>query len=192
MKKFAILILMALGVAALGCGHSNLADPTRTTTNGIWEAHLIGGTGDAALLNFLVGFQVLNINGGTTEPLSIGSFGFINLGACFTTQNIDAQHITGSADLTTNTENQVTGSMNFTIPSQNPPGNTLTLFTNLPDGTAVGGVTGTSNGTEGASGTLSNGVVTGQWTLTGGQGAADCVGAGTFTMCQNTETCSTT
>jgi hypothetical protein len=174
MKKLAILILIALG-ALLACGHSNLAPPNETETTGNWEAQLLGGKGEASLLNFVIGFNVHNTNGGTTEPLTITSFGFINLGQCFVTQSP-----AGSADLTTNDENQVTGSMSLTITSRSPLGNTLTL-------TSTNGVTGTATGTTYT--TMTNGVVTGTWSLTGGQGDAGCTGGGTFTMCQNAATC---
>jgi len=171
MKKLAILILMALGVAALGCGHSNIAPPTQTQTGGEWEAQLIGGLGQASLLNFVTDFNVTNTNGGTNEPLSISSFGFFNVQSCFVTRNES-----GSANLTTSTTNQVTGSMLYTVQSVNPPGNTLTLTSNNVTGTA-------------SNGSLTGGIVTGTWTLTGGTG---CTGSGTFTLCQGKSSCSTT
>jgi hypothetical protein len=181
MKKLAILILVALGAAALGCGHSNIAPPIQTQTGGKWEAQLIGGEGQAALLNFVTAFTVTNTDGGTSEPLDIADngFGFINLQSCFVTQTPS-----GSADLTTSTTNLVTGSMIYTVQSVNPPGNTLTLFTTNSSGTPVGGVNGTAN-----NGALAGGIVNGQWTLTGGQGDPSCVGGGTFVMCQGTPTC---
>lgn len=179
MRKFAILILVALGVAALACGHSNLPSTIRTNTNGNWEAQLIGGKGQAALLNFVTQFNVLNTNGGATEALTITGFSFFNTQSCFL-----ASSASGSANLTTTTINQVTGSMNFTIVSSLPSGNTLSLFTNLSDGTPVGTVNGTAN-----NGTLTNGVVTGDWTLTATDTSSDCTGSGTFIMCQNAATC---
>lgn len=176
MKKLAILILMALGVVALGCGHSNLAPATQTSTGGNWEALLSGGEGNASLLNFVTTFRVTNTNGGSPEPLSITGFGFINLGPCFVTQTTN-----GSADLTTSTSNEVTGSMTLTVQSANPAGNTLTLNADSAHG---GGVQGTANGTTAT--TLSNGVAWGGWQLTGSQG---CQGGGTFVMCQNAPKC---
>ena len=91
----------------------------------------------------------------------------------------------GTATLNTNTgTNQVTGTLDFTVTSVTPAGNTLTLTGNL---------TGTSNGTTTTTGTLSNGVVSGTWTLTGGQGDPSCtVLKGTFVMCQGTATCTVT
>jgi hypothetical protein len=174
MKKLAILILVGVGLAVLGCGHSNIAPVTQTSTGGNWEAQLIGGRGDASLLNFVTVFTVTNTNGGSPEPLSITAFGFINLGACFVTQTPS-----GSADLITSTTNQVTGTLTYTIQSITPPGNTLTL-----NGTSI---TGTAN-----NGALTGGVVTGSWTLTNTNNNNDCAGAGNFTLCQNAATCATT
>jgi hypothetical protein len=59
-------------------------------------------------------------------------------------------------------------------------GNVLTL---------TGDLTGTSNGTTSTTGTLSNGVVVGTWTLTGGAGDPSCTGNGDFLMCQGNNTC---
>jgi hypothetical protein len=177
MKKLAILILVALGMAALACGHSNLAEPAKTAANGFWEAQLIGGRGDASLLDFVSGFSVTNTNGGTSEPLTITSFGFFNLGSCFATQNEN-----GSANLTTSTTNLVTGSMVYTITSVTPVGNTLTL---IADTAHNGGVNGTAN-----NGVLANGVANGEWTLaTTNSNTPQCTGGGTFVMCQNAATC---
>lgn len=175
MRKLAILILLALGIAALACGHSNLALPIETTTNGYWEAQLIGGIGDASQLNFVTNFSVTNTNGGSTEQLSIPSFEFINIQPCFLTQTP-----TGTADLTTNTENQVSGTITYTITSLTPSGNVLTLTST--------DVSGSTNGATYTS--LTNGVVVGTWELKGGQGSSDCAGSGTFVMCQGAATCS--
>lgn len=175
MKKWAILILVGLGTIALGCGHSNLAEPTQTSTNGFWEAQLIGGLGDASELNFVTQFSVTNTNGGSPEPLSITSFGFINLGSCFVSQSEN-----GSASLNTSTTNQVTGSMTYTIQSIVPPGNTLIL-------TADNTVTGTATGSTDT--TLNNGIAFGGWKLTTSNSSSDCQGSGSFVMCQGTATC---
>lgn len=182
MRKLAILILLALGVAALACGHSNLALPIETTTNGYWEAQLIGGVGDASQLNFVTNFSVTNTNGGSTEQLSIPSFEFINIQPCFLTQTP-----TGTANLTTDTENQVTGNVSYTIQSNNPTGNTLKLFTQNSSGASVGGVSGMTNGATYT--TLTNGVIWGEWTLSSTDSTSTCQGSGTFVMCQGAATC---
>lgn len=175
MKKLAILIVLALELAVSGCGSSkNTSTETNTSTRGFWETQLIGGTQQASLLNFTVSFSVIN-----SGPLDITGMSFFNQGACFgTTLNSTTEN--GNASFTTASNGAVTGTLNLTVNSVTPPGNVLTLTGNL---------TGTSSASAGVPGTLSNGVVTGTWTLTGGQGDASCTGTGTFLMCQGKNTC---
>jgi len=180
MKKLAILALLALELAVGGCSNNFPKNSTTTTASGNWEALLSGGTGDASQLNFVTTFTVTNTVGGSNEPLTITGFSFFNAGACFD-NFVGASTWAGSATLNTSGTNQVTGTLDFTVVSVKPPGNTLSLTGNL---------TGTSNGTPTTTGTLSNGVVSGTWTLTGGQGDPSCsVPQGTFIMCQGTNTC---
>ncbi len=180
MKKLAILMLLALEIAVSGCGTSPPDNTVNTSTSGVWEAQLVGGKGEASKLNFVTEFSVEDVG-----PLDVTSFSFINGGACFANGNNTSTQA-GSAAFTTNTgTGQVTGSLTFTVTSLVPAGNVLTLTT--PDG----GLTGTSNGTTTTTGTLSNGVAVGNWTLAG---SSDCTGGpasvgGTFTMCQGTNTC---
>jgi hypothetical protein len=183
MKQLGILILLAMGVLALACGHSNLAPTIFTNTNGNWEAQLIGGKGPAAELNFVTSFTVQNFNGGTGTPLIISGFSFINDQTC-----LPGASPSGSMNLTTQTTNEVTGSMEFLVKSLTSGGATLSLFTvntstNPP--TTVGGVTGIATGTNNL--TLTNGIAYGDWQLTSSN--PDCVGNGTFVMCQNAATC---
>jgi hypothetical protein len=166
MKKLAILVLLALELAVGGCGNSTSTTTTTTDASGNWEAQLTGGVGQASLLDFVTAFTVNN-----SGPLSITGFSFINTGTCFVSGEVE----TGTATLTTDSTNQVTGTVTYTVQSGTPAGNTLTL---------TGNVTGTNT-----SSALSGGAVTGTWTLTGGTG---CTGSGNFTMCQNATTCSTT
>jgi hypothetical protein len=173
MKKVALLVL-ALELAVCGCGNSTPSNTTNTTTSGQWEASLTGGTGEATKLGFVTQFSVTN-----TGPLTITGFGFFNNGACFA-PGVNTENETGSASLVTGSTNQVTGTLTYTVTSISPPGNTLTLNGNL---------TGTSNGTTTTTGTLSNGVVQGTWTLTGGAGDPSCTGDGTFLMCQGSNHC---
>ena len=178
MKKFAILLLLALELAVCGCGSSTLADKTiNTATSGNWEAQLTGGTDQASLLNFITVFDLTNAG-----TLDIRGFNFFNQGACFgnTVNGVAGSSETGSASFTTNTAtDQVTGQLSFTVTSITPPGNVLTLTT------PAGGLTGTSNGTTTTTGTLTNGIAVGSWTLTGGAGDPSCTGGGSFLMCQN-------
>jgi hypothetical protein len=162
MKKLALVALLGLGLWLSSCA-SNTVSPTPTTgAGGNWEAQLYGGTGEAALLDFVSNFSV----GSDSETLTINSFSFINVSpnSCFPNGSSES----GSVLLQTTASNQVTGSLMYTITSSTPS-NTLTLTT----GTA-GQVTGTSN-----NGALVNGVVQGTWSLTG-----SCTGSGSFVMCQ--------
>lgn len=175
MKKLAFLTLLALAFAVSSCGNSTTSTTTNTQAGGLWEAQLTGGTEEASKLNFTTQFTVTN-----SGPLDITGFAFFNSGACFAT-GLNVENESGSADFTTSSTNQVTGTLSFTVNSINPPGNALALTGNL---------TGTSNGTTTTTGTLSNGVVAGTWALTGG---ASCTGGsqltGNFIMCQGTATC---
>jgi hypothetical protein len=180
MKKLAILMLLALELAVCGCGTSPAPNTVSTSTSGFWEAQLSGGTGEAAGLNFVTAFNVTNIG-----PLDITSFSFFNTGACFA-NGVKGSTESGTAQFTTNTgTGQVTGNLTYTVTSAIPTGNVLTL-TSYPNG-----LTGTSNGTTTTTGTLSNGVAVGSWTLTG---SSDCTGGpssvtGNFIMCQGAATC---
>jgi hypothetical protein len=176
MKKLAFLMVLALELAVCSCGSSTSAPTTtNTATTGNWEAQLTGGADQASLLNFVTSFSVTN-----TGPLNITGFSFINAGKCFA-NGVNGSTETGTATLITGSANQVTGTLDFTVKSVTPAGNTLSLTGNL---------TGTSNGTPTTTGTLSNGVVVGTWTLTGGAGDSTCaVPQGNFVMCQGTNTC---
>jgi hypothetical protein len=177
MKKLALVIALAVELAVCGCGTSSPPNRATTTTNGNWEAIMTGGTGQGSLLNFVTAFALTTLNG-IGQPLDVTGFGFINAGKCFTNGTYQ-ENVAGSATLNAASSGAVTGTLTMTISSVNPKGNVLTL-----NGTSL---TGTSNNTNpGQVGTLSNGVVVGNWTLTGATG---CTGSGTFLMCQGTNTC---
>ncbi len=184
MKKLAFLIGLALELAVCGCGTHTIANTTpSTTTSGSWEAELTGGTDQASLLNFVTTFSLNNNNTITSGPLTITGFSFINAGKCFA-NGIDATTQSGTATLVTSSADQVTGSLSFKVLSITPSGNTLSMS---------GSLTGTSNGTVTTAGTLSNGVVVGTWSLTGGGGDASCgQQGGSFIMCQGANTCTPT
>ena len=177
MTKLAILILLALELAVCGCGTTSPSNVTNTSANGSWEAQLIGGTAEASKLNFVTAFNVTDVSG-NNESLDITSFAFFNAGTCFAlpVNGVAGSRETGTASFATNTgTDQVTGQLTYTVTSITPPGNVLTLTS------YTGGLTGTSSGTTSTTGTLSNGIVVGTWTLTG---SSSCTGSGTFTMCQ--------
>jgi hypothetical protein len=179
MKKLVFGMVLALELAICGCGSNTIANTvTNTSASGTWEAQLTGGFDQSSLLNFVTAFRIYD-----TGPLDITGFNFFNKeGKCFAIGTINApgSSETGTATLITGAADQVTGTFNFKVTSISPPGNVLTM---------TGNVTGTSNGTPQVTGTLSNGVVVGTWTLSGGAGDASCAGAGNFIMCQGTSTC---
>jgi hypothetical protein len=176
MKKLAMALGLAMAVC--GCGNNKPNTVTNTSTTGNWEAQLVSNNGgQGSLLNFVVAFSVTN-----SGPLDITGFGFFNQGSCFQT-GLNQQKESGSASFTTDTTGHVTGTLNLTITSSTT-GSVLTLTSN------DNGLTGTSNGTTTTTGTLSNGVVIGTWTLSpGNSGGSDCTGSGTFLMCEGTSTC---
>jgi hypothetical protein len=175
MKKFAFVTLLALALAICSCGHTIPTAITNTEANGNWEAELTPSAGMNGL-SFVTTFSVID-----TAPLDITAFGFINSGPCFAT-GLDQEPVSGSASFGTNTgTGQVTGTLTYIVHSSVPPGNLLTLN---------GQLSGTSNGTTTTTGTLSNGVVWGTWTLTNGPETPQCTGTGNFIMCQGTATCS--
>jgi hypothetical protein len=169
MTKLALIVL-ALELAVCGCGNSTPSATNNTQTTGNWEAFLTGGTDQASLLNFVVAFNVTN-----TGPLDFTGFSFFNQGACFA-NGINDETQNGSATLNTASAGTVTGTLLMNVISTTN-GNALAL---------TGTLTGNSNGTTTTTGNLTNGVVVGQWTLTGEAGDPSCnVTNGTFVMCQN-------
>jgi hypothetical protein len=186
MKKLAILLAVALEIAACGCATNNTNQTSTITTTangGFWQAQLTGGTGQASLLNFNVSFSV-----NTTGPIDVTGFSFFNDGACFST-TANSETISGNTTLSTANNGTVTGPFTMTVKS-NTNSNSLQL---------KGILTGTSNGSTTTTGTLSNGVVIGNWTLTSTDASCNPnTGnnsnglSGNFVMCQGASTCSTT
>ena len=174
MKKFALAALLALEMVVCGCGNSTPTNVTNTQATGNWEAQLTGGSQQTALMNFVTTFNVVD-----QGPLNITGFGFFNAGACFATGST-AETESGNANFGTNSSHQVSGTLSMTITSTST-GSVLTLNGNL---------TGTSNGTTTTTGTLSNGVVVGTWSLVPGS-KSNCTGStsGNFIMCQSQTTC---
>jgi hypothetical protein len=168
MKEVAVLLLMALLLN--GCGSSTRT--LQSTTSGIFQAAMYGGTGDASGFSFITQFT---LNG--NNSLSISSFQFLtdnnlNNSPCFP---INGGTVTGSiSNYVVNTDDEVTGTLTFTVTSG---GNTLTLVGPLT-GTAT--VTGTGTNT---SVTLTSASVAGNWSL---KGSAGCnATGGSFTMTES-------
>jgi hypothetical protein len=188
MKKLAILCLMALELALGGCAIPPPTTQVNTTASGNWEAQLSGGTGEGALMNFTTTFQFANLG-----AVDITYLNFLTSNACFQGGQTATATITCPNNACTLPNGQFSGVFTYKIVSGIPAGNALTL---------KGTITGTSSGTAGTIGTLTNGAVTGTpgppnskthdygWKLTG---SSDCGGkngmTGTFTMCQGSATC---
>jgi len=171
-----MVALLGLGMWLSSCATSTVVPPVTTGAGGNWEAQLLGGVGEASLLDFTSDFSV-GPGGGSLDIHFPPSFFNTNSGSCF--QTIASYN--GSAVLTTSTANLVTGSLMYTVTSGS--GNTLTLTAGPGSDPPTIGFTGTSTGTA-DDGVLSNGMVQGVWTLTEGSGVTGCAGSGTFVMCQ--------
>ncbi len=179
MKKLALLALVALEICVSACGNNPPTSIINTqSSNSKWEAQLSGGDGQDSLLNFVTEFGI-GENGGMIVP---AGFNFFNQGACFPA----AYSASATAFLTTNSSDQVTGTLTFTVTSAT---STLTLNGNL---------TGQSNGSTATIGNLSDGVVEGTWYLTTTlpttsgctpKGSSSGTGNPPFLMCQGAATC---
>jgi hypothetical protein len=187
MKKLSIIVLLALATLLANCGSRTVSQQNLTGTGGNWEAEFTGGTGYAALLAFTTQFNT-GYGGG---PFNIYYFSFINTNPCFTAVAGE----TGSAHLSTNGADQVTGSLTYTVTGSYVPSggtstatSTLTLTAQPPDS---GELEGTASGSSGDT-ALENGVAWGDWSLTNSSNDSACTGSGTFLMCQETATCSAT
>jgi heat shock protein HslJ len=156
-----VLILLAVALLLNGCGASSTPN-VQQASGGVWQSEMLGGVGAASGLSFIAQFTVSN-NG----ALSITNFQFLTQvdGGCFP---VTGATPSGNLSVTFNSADQVSGTFSFKIVSG---GNTLTLTSTQ--------ITGTVNGTNN---TLSNGVIVGNWALTGGTGCNNV--NGTFTMTQ--------
>lgn len=192
MKKLAILAILALELAVGGCGRSTPINSVTTTTSGSWEAQLFGGSIPSGQLNFVTAFNVTTFSGQANQSLDITGIGFYNANSCFPPSlGNTATNESGNATLNTNSAGQVSGSLNYSVNSTNN-GNALVLTTSAVSPLPAGGLYGTSNGTTTTTGTLSNGVIWGNWTLTSNDSSCVPNGgsvSGTFIMCQGTSTC---
>lgn len=180
MKKLALLALVALETCVCGCGNNAPTNSIATQSiTSYWEAQLAGG-GQDNLLDFMTQFST----GEYGTNLTSNYFAFFNQNACFPSGLVKSS---GTATLTTNSSDQVTGTLSLSVtpPAGSSVDSTLTLNGNVY-GNSSGGSTSTV-------GNLSNGVVSGTWTLTSSD--TSCVPSGqkpsgTFLMCQGAATCS--
>ena len=145
MKNFVVAMLLATSLALTGCG-AGAGNNNSGNINGNWTASLTDMGGNAVL-----GFATsLAVNGDGT--LLVTNFKFTTNSSCF----VSGETESGSFILSGDFNGNVTGKFQFTVTSENPSGNTLTL-------------TGTVNG----------GTITGTWMLVGG---INCADNGNFTI----------
>lgn len=175
MKKLALLALVALEICVCGCGNNPPTSSIATqSSSSKWEAQLTGGQGEDSLLNFVTEISAGEYGG----TLTVYAFSFINQSQCFPGA-VAASGVLPT--FTTNSSDQVTGTLTFTVTSAS---STLTLN---------GNVTGMSSGGSTSSvGNLSNGVVQGTWSLTSSDTSCTpntTAVTGPFLMCQGAATC---
>lgn len=169
MKQVAILLLMAIMLD--GCSSTRTL---QSTTSGIFQAVMYGGTGDASGFSFITQFTL-----NSDFTLNVSSFQFLTENSvgnnpCFP---INGGTVSGKiANYVVNTNDTVTGNLTFVVKSG---GNTLTL-TGAVTGTAT--VTGTGTNT---STTLTSASVTGTWSLTGSPECTATSGDNSFTMSES-------
>jgi hypothetical protein len=162
MKEVAILLLLALLLN--GCGSTRTL---QSTTGGIWQAQLFGGSGEASGFSFITQFTLNDNN--SLNPLFLQ---FLNQNPCFT---LNGPKVSGMIqNYVVNTDDTVTGTLVFTVTS----GSNILTLTGPLTGTAT--VTGTPPNT---STTLTSASIAGNWMLSGGSGCN--AAGGSFTMTES-------
>jgi hypothetical protein len=141
MKKAATLGLLLLAAMLSNCG-SNNATGTAATVDGTWQAVMVGGSGEASVIDFNTKFTVNNDN-----SLNVSTINFLTVGTCF----VSGATAGGTFTLTSGLNvTPITGNFSFVVQSGSPAGNTLTL-TGTEDGTTITG-TWTLTGGSGCAG----------------------------------------
>ncbi len=166
MKQVALLLLLAFSFTA--CSNPTPTQQAQSAAAGIWSAEIQGGAGEASGFSFTTEFT-LNANG----SLVINYFQFLTTSSCFP---VDGGQESGSLVLSAvnPSTGQVSGPFKYIVQAS---GNTLTLTGNVT-GTEVDGQP-----------PLSEGSITGNWTL---KGTGVCNNSnGTFTMIQSSSTTTT-
>jgi hypothetical protein len=136
MKQFAVFILLAVGLALVGCGsNSNPAN-----INGTWNATLMGNNNTTA---FAFGTS-LSTNG--DGSLTVTNFSFTTNSPCF----VSGETESGAFTLSGNFSGQVNGKFGMVVQSGSPSGNTLTLSGTAKGNTISG--TWTLTGSSGCTG----------------------------------------
>ena len=141
MKQFAVVVLLAVGLALVGCGSNN---DNPANINGTWNASLMSN-GNTTSFNFGTS---LKVNG--DGSLSVTNFNFTTNSSCF-----DSETESGSFTLSGNFSGNVNGQFGMTVQSQSPMGNNLALTGTVNGNTISGNWTLT-----GSSGCTGNGTFT--------------------------------
>jgi hypothetical protein len=136
MKQFALAVLLAMGLALVGCG-SNNTNPS--TINGTWNATL---TDSNSVQAFTFGVSLATNSDGS---LSISNFTFTSNSPCF----VSGETAAGTFTLTGNTNGKVNGTFGFTVTSGTPAGNTVNLTGTANGNTITGTWTMTGTGCSG-------------------------------------------
>jgi len=116
-KAIGIIILLAVGIAMVGCSSSNGSNSTNV--NGNWSASLTSTPTGPTIYAFTTTFAETSGGG-----LSISNFTFTSTGSCFVSGETSEA---GTFTLSGNFNGNVTGTFGMTINSTNANNATLTL-----------------------------------------------------------------
>ena len=141
MKRFAVMFVVLISLALIGCG-SNSTNPSNI--NGTWNATLISG-GNSSVFDFGTS---LTVSG--DGSLKIYNFKFSANSPCF----VSGETESGSFTLSGNFNGTANGKFGFTVESGSPTGNTLALSGTASDNTISGAWTLTGSGGCTGSGTF--------------------------------------
>ncbi len=137
MKQFAVAVLLAVGLALVGCG-SNSSNPANV--NGTWNATLLSNNTST---DFNFGTS-LTVNGDSS--VSVTNFKFTTSSPCFASGETE----TGSFTLSGNFNGNVNGKFGMNVNSGTPSGNALALVGTVNGNTITG--TWTLTGSSGCTG----------------------------------------
>jgi hypothetical protein len=146
MKTICTAALLACVLMFAGCGGGNSS--SAATVNGNWNASLMSSGSSNPVFAFTT-----NLTASNGTSLDVTHFTFTTSSPCFAAGETE----TGGFALAGNFNGNVTGTLQMTVQSATPSGNTLTL-----------------------QGQVNNNVINGTWVLSGV--TAGCTGSGNFTM----------
>lgn len=129
-KSIGIIILLAVGIAMVGCSSSNNGSNS-TNVNGNWSASLTSTPTGPTIYAFTTTFN--ETSGGI---ITITNFTFTSTGSCFVSGETSEA---GTFTLSGNFNGNVTGTFGMTINSTNANNATLTLQGGVgPNNTLIG------------------------------------------------------